>query len=73
MLPNFGRLLIFCQITFWPLNDFVLPYQYILSFWFDIVYVMGGLHPDQDLLIRITKNSTENVVPDYENSTSTNR
>ena len=59
------------QDKFW--SSFFCLSAYILSFWFDIVYVMGGLHPDQDLLIRITKNSTENVVPDYKNSTSTNR
>ena len=59
------------QDKFW--SSFFYLSAYILSFWFDIVYVMGGLHPDQDLLIRITKNSTENVVLDYNNSTNTNR
>lgn len=46
---------------------------YTLSFWFNIVFVMSGFHPDQDLLIRITKNSTENVVLDNNNRTNTNR
>ena len=59
------------QDKFW--SSFFCFSAYTLSVWFIIVYLMSGFHPDQDLLIRITKNSTENVALNYNNSTSTNR
>ena len=59
------------QDKFWS-SVFCLS-AYTLSIWFNIVFIMTGFHPDQDLLIRITKNTTENVVPDSNNSTHTNR
>ena len=59
------------QDKFW--SSFFCFSAYTLSVWFIIVYLMSGFHPDQDLLIRITKTSTENAALNYNNSTSTNR
>ena len=59
------------QDKFW--SSFFCFSAYTLSVWFIIVYLMAGFHPDQDLLIRISKNSTENAALNYNNSTSTNR
>ena len=55
------------QDQFWSYVFFVSAYS--LSFWFNIVYIMAGFHPNQDLLVYLTEEPTENITTNNRNTT----
>ena len=55
------------QDQFWSYIFFLSSYS--LSFWFNIVYIMTGFHPNQDLLVYLTKEPTENITMNNGNNT----
>ena len=56
---------------FW--SYFICCAAYLLSLWFIIVLVSIGFHPNDDLLINLTKEDKENKTHDDENTFLTNR
>ena len=52
---------------------FIWCTAYLLSLWFIIVLVSIGFHPNDDLLINLTKEDKENKTHDDENTFLTNR
>ena len=55
------------QDQFWSYVFFLSAYS--LSFWFNIVYIMAGFQPNQDLLVYLTKEPTENMIMNNNNTT----